>query len=157
MRNLRLVVAVLAAFCVVAGCHHWRKKPPFPPRPPYKGIWCKSRVCNVSVYLSEDCELTDASGTPLGIIDLKVGTHLCFFNRSACPVVLEFPTDLFGESRAETSLNGGECINLTVNGEARGQEYLFDIVCECEEGNGHTNPQVRVGDDDEGEEEEEEP
>jgi hypothetical protein len=66
-------------------------------------------------------------------------------NNSGCPVVMLFDEELFGQNRARVSLPQGECTNLYVNDEARGHEYVPDIVCQCTEGHGHGNPGIKIG------------
>jgi len=156
MRNLRIMAVVVATAFVAVGCHEFSKvdgRHFHRPRPKKvistRGTWCNGLHCNKAVYIDSHCNLTDESGTVITYIAALGWTRICFFNNSGCPVVLRFDPELFGQSRETVSLSAGECVNLMVNLEAETHNYPFEIICQCVEGQGHTNPEVKVGDGEE--------
>jgi hypothetical protein len=155
MRRFALPVAVAAVFCLVVACHEYAAGHKHIHKPKHKhhmkaGTMCRDLPCNKVVYVDSNCNLTDESGAVLTEIDVLVGTRICIFNKSDCSIVLKFDDELFGSTRSRVTLGEGECENLIVNREARGNDYMMGIVCPCVEGEGHTNPTVKVGEDDEG-------
>ena len=111
---------------------------------------CTSAACDHVIYVNANCVVTNGTEA-LDEIDLLVGTHLCVYNQSGCELTVKFEKEeLFG-SRAYT-LPADGCVNLTVKSAARGNHYTTEFVCDkCSSaaGGGHTNPDVKVGDDEE--------
>ena len=109
---------------------------------------CQDRVCQRTVHINANCKPVDDNGNPLDVVEVLIGTHVCFFNDSGCQLVLKFNTELF--SMANTRLDPNECVNVTVLSTAqRNYDYSYETVCTCDSGSTHGNPTVRTGDDEE--------
>jgi hypothetical protein len=110
---------------------------------------CSSTACTRVIYINGDCLVTDGTNV-LPEIDVLVNTRLCIYNQSGCELTIKFDARLFGESSYTVAADG--CVNLTVKEGARGQDYTTEFICTncaAAEGGGHTNPDVKVGDDEE--------
>lgn len=157
MKRSHIGLLAMAALCMLNACEHrrtlrihenWYRERHNPVKVwPH---WAQGFGCNRVVYIDADCQLTDASGAALpDPILAKVGTRICFFNRTDCELILKAPDALFGQNRAIITLAEDESINVTVKDAARGNEWSMEIHCQCLQGEDLTNPTVRVGEEDE--------
>jgi hypothetical protein len=157
MRRIFTVLTAVVSLCAT-GCHEATSRYRHVHENPYRGdlnvtiprftTLCSSAACDRVIYVVANCLVTDGHD-PIPEIDVLVGTHLCIYNQSGCELTLKFESEALFGSRSYTVAADG-CVNLTVKSEARGHDYTTEFVCSgCAMGGGHTNPDVKVGEDEE--------
>jgi len=114
-------VAVLAT--LVVACPGHKKKPALPA---------------LEVTVGTNCELTSAPSLYTGAaVKLTYGGPCDY-------VTVDFGgTDLFG--LATKQVNKGETVDLKVLSPS-GSHYVWTLTCSCPPGDGHTTPEIKVGD-----------
>ncbi len=162
MKRSQIIFAACAAAIAIGGCagftpphqhihENWYRRGKVPDKAlQITSTWCEGLRCHWAMHFDSHCQPVDDDGNSLTTINAKIGTHICFYNDSGCPLVLKFGNVLFGPTHPNITIDNGKCATLIVTREAAGQTFSIEQICTCVQGRGHTNPTVKVGDDEEG-------